>query len=177
MKNVYKENYGRTDITRYYNPGIYLNDADLVEMHGQLLKINRKKIDNKLLTEDLSIQKLKEYFSSIVVCIMSVANSPCGLLFTPILEDKATGQKLIHAGLIVIIRNYSKENLIDVLGSGNVNLAYRKIGKSYTSNISSTPSIVEIFAEVNTQVWPSPYNDQRRPSKQYRAMVSLLDKK
>ena len=74
-------------------------------------------------------------------------------VISPILSslDKA----ILHWGLIVVYKNPGVD-LISLLALGNLVIGYEKLGGYYTTNITSTPSIIESFSKMVPDTWPHP---------------------
>lgn len=82
---------------------------------------------------------------------------------------------VVHAGLVMINHN-SGSNLIARASTGTAVLAYRKLGFYFSTNISSTPSIVEAFSNITHKAWPSPKMQLIKPPRGYRQVAeSLVD--
>lgn len=174
MNNIHVSKFGDDEFFHYYNPGRYLPEKQLRALHKAILDINkdaRHPIEHKLLEELPELGSLQERYASMIVCIIRVAGRDSGFLLSPIF--KAGRKTVIHAGLVIINHNKGS-NLLALAGSRTVSLAFEKLGKIYSTNISSTPAIIEAFTMLSTQCWPTPKSDLIRPPREYSEVAQAL---
>jgi hypothetical protein len=174
VNNVLVSKFGEDEFYHYYNPGRHLPEKQLRAMHASILGINkdaRHPIEHKLLEELPTLEALQERYASMIVCIIRVAGRDSGFLLSPIL--KAGRKTFIHAGLVIINHNKGS-NLLALAGSRTVMLAYEKLGRCYSTNISSTPAIIEAFTMLSNQCWPTPKSDLIRPPREYKEVAEAL---
>ena len=174
MKNLFRIRYGRNEAFHYYKPGIHLSDEQLTALHHELLEINRApkaRIVHPLLVEGMSVAQLRQYFANAIVSIMVVNGQPGGFEMASLFYrgDKT----LLHGGLVVITQNLGN-NLMMLLVTGTLLVAYRKEGRIYSSNITSTPSGIEVFARTLSRVWPDPDTTLIRPPRDYKEVAQIL---
>lgn len=158
----------------YFNPGQYLTDAELLDLHKTILGINehaKSPIDHKLLDKSPDMAELRERYSSMIVCIIRVEGADSGFLLSPLLQ---LGTRwIVHAGLVMINQNRGS-NLLALAGTATAKLAYNRLGDVYSTNISSTPSIIENFTIMTSACWPGPQANLIRPPQGYREVAFAL---
>ena len=169
-----KYKFGEYETVHYFRPGKNLDDVSLKRLHTSLVKTNEQSgsnIVNKMLDKTLPLEKIREYLGNTIIGLSLKNNEVYGFLISPILK---TEKKLVfHGGLIIIGQNPGV-NFVSLLASGNLLMAYEKLGSFYTTNISSTPSIVESFSTLIPGSWPSPDGSQKTPPKGFREVVKIL---
>lgn len=174
MNNVYISKFGEDEFFHYFNPGKHLSEKQLRAMHEAILGINRnarQPIEHKLLEELPSLPALQERYASMIVCLVKVGGRDSGFLLSPIF--KAGKKTVIHAGLVIINHNKGS-NLLALMGSRTVSLAFEKMGRIYSTNISSTPAIIEAFTMLSTQCWPTPKSNLIRAPHAYTEVAQAL---
>ena len=164
MKHTYIDRFGPTTTRHYFNPGCYLDDMSLKQIHQELLRVNdqaKNSVEHKLLQADDNVEQIRAKFSSMVVGILYKDNDvPIGFLISPIIkQDKLT---VIHAGLVVIAEN-NGTNLIALATAGLAKIIFRKYRRAYTTNISATPRIIENFSRFTVKGWPTQEANQIKP--------------
>lgn len=171
---IKKYELGKHATIHYFMPGKLLDDIALKKLHLSLLKINAQSganIINKMLEQNLSLEKMRCYLEKTIIGISFKNNEAYGFLISPILTY---GNKFIlHAGLVIIEKNPGV-NLTALLALGNFMMGYEKLGAVYSTNISSTPSIIESFSELLPGSWPGPDMKLKNPPKGYRDVVKIL---
>jgi hypothetical protein len=106
---------------------------------------------------------------------MTKKGEPIGFFYNLVLRE--IPYPVIHAGLVMITKN-SGHDLIGYPYSFMTYLQFQKFGTHFYTSISSTPSIVGVFSDSFTDVWPSyKANQIKPPSKEYREILDLLDEK
>lgn len=174
MKNTFYTKLGPNAAIHYNNPGVHLGDLELRNLYNELLRINEESeanIVHPFLTKNLPILEIRKMFSSIVITMIKVGDENVGFLLSPIIE--ADGITVAHAGLVVIAKNPGSD-LLTLSGLGSISVGYRTRGKMFTTNISSTPSIIESFTKLVTNAWPAPNKSLVRPPKEYKKAVKVL---
>lgn len=171
-----KKNYciKEIEITHYYRPGETLDDLSLKKLHNQITKINKKSganVVNKMLDISLSFDEVKSHFTNVIVALISKEDEPMAFVISPILSslDKA----ILHSGLIVVYKNPGVD-LISLLALGNLVIGYEKLGGYYTTNITSTPSIIESFSKMVPGTWPHPDAQLKKIPKGYKEVLQIL---
>lgn len=158
----------------YLNPGVDLSEIELKRLHKTLININsatKTKVDNLYLDESLSMEEIKKHFSTCIVTIIENENLPIGFLISPILRSK--NKYILHAGLIIMTKNPGAD-LMSLTGLCNFQMAYEKYGKIFVTNISSTPSIIEVFSTLVSNPWPSPKKNTKVSPKKYKEIIQIL---
>lgn len=174
MSCLYVSKFAGDHFYHYFNPGVSLTDDKLRELHQTILNINRNAkvpLNHKLLEEVADIAILRERYSSMIVCLIKVDDIDSGFLISPILQNR--NLKLIHAGLVMINHNRGT-NLLALAGSGTVSLAYKKLGTIYSTNISSTPAIIEAYSMLTSNCWPTPKANLIRAPQGYLEVAQTL---
>ncbi|WP_298771597.1 hypothetical protein [uncultured Shewanella sp.] len=164
MKHTYIDRFGPTTTRHYFNPGAYLDDMTLQQIHHELLLVNgqaKNSVEHKLLESDDTLEQIRTKFKSMVVGILyKDNNTPIGFLISPII--KQDGLTVVHAGLVVIFEN-NGTNLIALATAGLAKIIFRKFRRVYTTNISATPRIIENFSRFTVKGWPTQQANQIKP--------------
>jgi hypothetical protein len=174
MTDLVIAKFARDHFYHYFNPGKYLSDIELGDLHKTILGINdqaKSPIEHKLLDRSPDMAELRERYSSMIVCIIKVDGVDSGFLLSPLLQ---LGTRwIVHAGLVMINHNKGS-NLLALAGTGTAKLAYERLGTYYSTNISSTPSIIENFTIMTADCWPGPQANLIRPPQHYREIAHAL---
>jgi hypothetical protein len=158
----------------YFNPGKHLSDAELGDLHKTILNINdqaKSPLEHKLLDQSADMIELRGRYSSMIVCVIKVDGVDSGFLLSPLLQ--LGSRWIVHAGLVMINHNKGS-NLLALAGTGTAKLAYERLGTYYSTNISSTPSIIENFTIMTAECWPGPQANLIRPPQHYREIAHAL---
>lgn len=169
------EKFGENiEIKMFFKPGEYLDDIQMQALYNDLLSINRAKstpLQHELIKESRPYAEVKEIYSSILVAMVLVKNEAVGFLLTPVLAEKP--RAIAHGGLTVIAKNHGS-NLLGLLTLCNINTLYDRYSKLYLTNISSTPSIIEVYTKFTRNVWPEPDADLIKSPRGYREVFDTL---
>ncbi|MFW7377999.1 MAG: hypothetical protein ACOH5I_04250 [Oligoflexus sp.] len=174
MSCLFESKFADDHFSHYFNPGQFLSSQKLQELHQKILMINgnaKNPLEHKLLEDIQNIDELREQYQSMIVCIINVAGVDSGFLISPILQYNSA--HIIHAGLVLINHNRGT-NLLALAGSRTVALAYQKLGKIYSTNISSTPAIIEAYTKLTANCWPTPKSNLIRPPRDYQEVARIL---
>jgi len=175
MKHTKYENFGKSKIIRFFRPGIHLSDNDLLELRDNITNINKGRFDYGLLNTELTFDEFKEITKDMIISLMQVNGIFQGFITCPIIKTK--NSYIFHAGLIVVNRNYLKNDLISILGAGNAYFAMKhlRLKTIYTTNITNTPAICESYSKFGGKlIWPSPNAKLREPYKDYKKVLTAL---
>ncbi|MDD4976979.1 MAG: hypothetical protein PHY93_21690 [Bacteriovorax sp.] len=165
---------GECETIHYFMPGKLLDDLSLKKLHNSLIKVNEQSganVINKMLGKHLSLEEIRNYLENTIIAISLCSKEVYGFLISPIL--KCGNKSILHAGLIIIEKNPGAD-LISLLALGNFIMGYEKLGALYTTNISSTPSIIESFSELIPGSWPGPDEKLKNPPKGFKDVVKIL---
>ncbi len=158
----------------YLNPGENLNDLDLMRLHNSLVSINQNakaQVDNLYLRKNLKLSDLREVYATCAITLIEDELSPFGFLISPIISSEVG--HIFHGGLIIFNRNPGGD-FMSLTALCNASMAYEKYGTLFATNISSTPSIIEVFTNTISQVWPSPKINLKVIPKDYKVVVQAL---
>ncbi|WP_372652713.1 hypothetical protein [Halobacteriovorax sp.] len=173
---MYHENkYNSITSKHYLNPGKNLNDLDLMRLYGAMIEINiqgKQNVDNLYLKEGLPLEKVREIYNECIITLFSDKDSHFGFLVSPIL--KSNNYTVMHAGLIIFSRNPGGD-FMSLATLSNFTMAYEAYGKVLVTNITSTPSIIEVFTNSVSYAWPSPKMNIKLTPKGYRAAIKMLE--
>ncbi|NLR91225.1 MULTISPECIES: hypothetical protein [Flammeovirga] len=173
------ESYGKVIVERFLFPGQYLNDIELEQLQKNITYINNDRINHALISVNNSLEQFREMTKHMVIALTSYKEKYNGFIFCPVLKSPINDTYIFHAGLIVMNRNYLGNNAISILGAGNAFFVYKhlKVRSFFSTNITSTPSIVESFSKFGGKnIWPSPNANLRTPNKHYRSILRTLKK-
>ena len=169
-----KKTYGINAFECYYNPGETLSDEGMLKLFGDLVTVNRqskKPIEHGLLPKVSDVSAIKALYKSCMVCVIRVGGELSGFLISPIL--KRDNIVVAHTGLVMININRG-DNLIALASAHSGIFLYSQIGAYITTNISSTPSIIEVFSRIATKPWPCPNASLIKPYKGYKQACQVL---
>ncbi len=174
---MYKlRNYNNIISKHYLNPGKNLSDLELIKLYNSMIQVNTTKnqnVDNLYLKKGHSLSELRVIYNNCIITLLSDQESPFGFLVSPIL--KTQNGHLLHAGLIIFSRNPGGD-FLQLVTLENFTMAYRSYGKILVTNITSTPSIIEVFSNTVNRAWPSPKMNTKICPKEYRnAIVNLKE--
>lgn len=158
----------------YLNPGKNLNDIELRRLYNALVEVNtqgNQNVDNLYLKEDLNLSEIREIYANCIITLLSDDKSHFGFLVSPILKSK--DNIIIHAGLIIFSRNPGGD-FMALATLSNFSMAYEAYGKVLITNITSTPSIIEVFTNAVSYAWPSPKMNTKLSPKGYRSAINTL---
>lgn len=176
LKADYKLSFREYTVDYYYNPGQTRELSLVQELHSKLLLVNsqaKSPLDHKLLRTHMTEEQLLSQYNSALVCILRRGDEILGFEFCPVLPF---GRKsFLHAGLVMINRNKGA-NLLGLVSVGIVLVTRWKLGKSFITNISSTPSIIEAFSSFTSKSWPCPKQKLVHPPKRYKDVARTLVK-
>lgn len=165
---------GVFEIWHYYMPGKTLDDISLKKLHSAMVEINEKSganIVNKMLDKKCGLDEIRSHLEKTVVATLFQGNNYYAFVVSPIL---ACQQKpILHSGLIVVAKNPGID-LISLLALGNLTLGYENLGNVYTTNISSTPSIIESFTTMVPGSWPNPDAHLKVAPSGYKEVLKIL---
>ncbi len=146
-----------------------------MQIREQLLKVNaiNTPIYYKLLDPEIPFSEFRERSKHFLIALSHLGGEPASLSVMPILKKGNT--TLIHAGLLKIARNTGIDLMTAPFLSSLV-LLYEKYGEYYLSNISSTPSIIEVVTKWVPNSWPSPIVNNKAPPRDYVPLLDFLYK-
>lgn len=172
MKKKYK--VGAIEVHHIYRPGEVLDEVSLKKMHNELVRINEKSganVANKMLEKTLSLDEIRVHYKNVVLAMLYNNQEPWAFLISPLLSS--TTKPILHAGLIIAQSNPGVD-LISLLAIGSFQITYKNVGNFYSTNISSTPSIIESMTHLIPDVWPSPDVELKVVPKGYKEVVKIL---
>lgn len=176
--NAIKKKYYQYDLEYYLQPGKWMTLEEMETLRNQLIAVNvksGKNLNYGILDVNLSAAERQDFFDSANICLMKEHEEPIGFFFNLVLAE--TPRPVLHAGLVMVAKN-SGHDLIGYPYSFMTYLQYLEFGPHYYTSISSTPSIVGVFSDSFTDVWPSyKANQIKPPSKEYRKILELLEEK
>lgn len=165
---------GKSEFVYYFRPGKLLDDVALKGLHNSLVRVNEQSkanVVNKMLDKTLSLEEIRTHLGNTVIGVALREDRPYAFLLSPILGP--LGKPILHAGLIIIEKNPGVD-LISLLSLGNLAMGYENLGSVYTTNITSTPSIIESFTFMVPGSWPNPNMKLKVPPKGYKEVVKVL---
>ncbi|SMF13820.1 hypothetical protein [Pseudobacteriovorax antillogorgiicola] len=174
MSATFKKSYGVNDFYYYYNPGQKLDDQAMLDLFTELKEVNdhaKSPLSHGLLPDTRNVPTIREIYESCVVCIIKVEGHLSGFLITPILNNGR--QMVVHSGLVMINRNKGA-NLIALASAHTAIFLQKTLKRYFTTNISSTPSIIEAFSKTVTRPWPCPTAKLVKPYRGYREACRTL---
>lgn len=171
-----RKNYKVSDMDAigYWCPGETLDDVSLKKLHNDLLAVNENSnanIKHKMLEQGTGIEDLKKMFSKVVISEYLIDGKPVAFLLSPLLEN--SGEPILHSGLMIVSKNPGA-NLMTFLFVITATMLYEKSGPFFVTNITSTPSGIENFSELMSNVWPSPDKNLRKPPRGYDKILQKL---
>ncbi|CBW26431.1 hypothetical protein BMS_1581 [Halobacteriovorax marinus SJ] len=172
MKREFK--FNNISSCHYINPGKSMNDLELTKIHKDLVSVNNsaaKKVDNLFLNEELTLEQKREHLSKCILTLLYQNQRVFGFLISPIISSKKG--VILHAGLIMMNKNPGAD-FMAFTGLNNFSMAYEEYGNVYVTNISSTPSIIEVFSNQISKVWPSPKMNTKVSPPHYRDILHIL---
>ena len=172
------ETFGKNiEVKTYFKPGKYIDDLQMQSLYRDILRINQLKespLQHKLIAASTPLDEVKEIYSNMLVAVVLVKKEAVGFLLTPILAEAP--EPIAHGGLTVIAKNHGS-NLLGLMTLCNIKVLHNHYSKLYTSNISSTPSIIEVYTKFMRNVWPEPdANLIKAPSRYKKVFDTLIDK-
>ena len=174
MTTTFKKTFGSNTFDYFYNPGRSLDDLSLMNLYNDLDSINqnsKRSLDHGLLPKVSTVSNIRDLYDSALVCIIRVEGRLSGFLITPIINRH--GLTVVHGGLVMINRNKG-HSLLAFASTHTALFLHRKLGSYITTNISSTPSIIEVFTNIVSKPWPSPQASLVRPYKNYKLACQAL---
>lgn len=169
-----KYRIGKIEVRHIYRPGAWLNDLELKKIHNDLVRVNEKSganVVNKMLDKNLSIEGIKSHFSNVILALFSRDGEMWSFVISPLL--RSSDLPVLHSGLIVAFKNPGVD-IISLLAMGNLQLGYKNLSSFYTTNISSTPSIIESFVYMIPGAWPNPDVELKIVPDGYKEVVKIL---
>ncbi len=157
------------------NPGKELDDLEFSKMRKELVTINessRSPVKNNFLIAGNTLEENRKLYDSCVIALMYFEDEAFGFLISPIIH--CSHGPILHAGLVIINKNPGA-NCISYPAIQNMILAYESLGTIYSTNISSTPSIIESFDNIVHKAWPSPSQNAKLIPKNYKDVVKALE--
>ncbi len=177
MKAVTKK-FHEYQFEYHIQPGKWMSEQNQNQLKEQLMQVNSssgKNLNYGIFDPSLSADAQREFFTTSNICIIKEKQVPVGFFYNVILSE--TPVPAIHAGLVMLARN-SGHDLLSASYAYMTYLQYRKFGSYFYTNISSTPSIVGVFSDTFSEVWPSyKANQIKPPSKQYLRILEVLEEK
>jgi hypothetical protein len=170
-----KVKYEGYTLNYVFQPGCWMSDVELGSFKSELDHVN--KISGKSLTygifaPNLDLIGFRSFLEKSNFCMIIDKGEPIGFFYNLILKKESPF--VIHAGLILLARNRGVD-LIKLPYGLMAILHYKLYGKHYYSNICSTPSIIGIFTNMYSKVWPShKANLIKPPEKYYYTVLDLL---
>lgn len=175
MHSIQKKYYGY-ELEYYFQPGLWMEPESLMHLVNQLNYVNRssgRNLSYGIFDPNDSFEKKQDFLKTINLCIVREKSEPVGFFYNMILRESSI--PVIHAGLVMVAKNRGHD-LIGYPYSVMTYLQYRRYGKHYYTNISSTPSIVGVFSDSFSGVWPSYKGNQiKPPSRAYHEVLGLLE--
>lgn len=169
-----KYQIGKIEVRHLYRPGACLDDLELKRIHNDLVKVNENSganVVNKMLDKNLNMEGIKKHFSNVILALLSRDGEMWSFVISPLL--RSADLPVIHSGLIVALKNPGVD-IISLLAMGNLQLGYRNVKSFYTTNISSTPSIIESFVYMVPGAWPNPDMELKVIPEGYKEVVKIL---
>jgi hypothetical protein len=171
-----KRYYSGYELQYWFQPGLWAEEELLEALMLDARAVNRlsgKDLSYGIFDPSHTNLSLKELLSSMNLCIIYEKGEPMGLFYNLVLA--LTPRVVIHAGLVMIGRNTG----VDLIGypySYMTILQYQKYGTYVYTNISSTPSIVGVFSDSFSNVWPNYKGNQLKPPHAwYRSVLDILE--
>jgi hypothetical protein len=175
MKYLEKNYYGYK-LEYYLQPGKWMNYEELNSLKKCLKEVNissGKNFTYGVFDETLSEKDSMALFKSLNICVIKEKGESVGFFYNLILREKP--HPIIHAGLVVVSKNKGHD-LIGYPYSFMTYLQYKIFGTHYYTSISSTPSIVGVFSDSFSGVWPSyKANQIKPPSRDYLKVLDVLE--
>jgi hypothetical protein len=174
MKPV-KIKYEGYELIYIFQPGSWMSDHDLALFKKDLDCVNH--LSGKALTygvfdPSLNFSEIRSFLEKSNFCLIKDKGEPVGFFYNLIMKEESPA--IIHAGLILLAKNRGVD-LIKIPYGLMAILHYKNYGKHYYSNICSTPSIIGIFSNMYSNVWPShKANLIKPPNKYYYTVLDLL---
>lgn len=156
------------------NSGLMLDEMGFKKIHKDLVYINQKynkNISNKMLDSNLSDSELKKLFSNVTIGLIYKKENPIAFMLSPYFEKNNI--RLLHSGLIVVGKNPGM-NLMGLLSVGNAVETYKSRGTFYMTNISSTPSGIEIFSDFVDGAWPNINSNFKKVPRNFKEILRIL---
>lgn len=173
-KHKKNEIVGSSEVIFYTNPGLHLNDLELMKMYQDLISLNKKHgIQNGLLEPNLILSEVRDLYQSIFIAIMYNDGNAFGLNLTPVILRN--GKPIVHAGLYIINENPGGDFVAFTAGRLST-ITYEKYGKYFVTNITSTPAACETFTNFIPNCWPNPNQNQRRAPVEYLNVLKIIKK-
>lgn len=169
-----KYQIGKIEVRHIYRPGAWIDDLELKRIHNDLVKVNEKSganVVNKMLDKNLTIEGIKNHFSNVILALFSRDGEMWSFVISPLLSS--ADLPVLHSGLIVAFKNPGID-IISLLAMGNLQLGYKNMKSFYTTNISSTPSIIESFVYMVPGAWPNPDVELKVIPNGYKEVVKIL---
>lgn len=175
METIKMEYHGY-ELEYLMQPGKQMNDEEILSLKSTMQSVAAlagKKFNYGVFDPSMTAAECRAYMTRANVCIMRDQGEAIGFICNIVLRE--TGTPIIHAGLVVIARNRG-HNLMTFSYCWMSILQYRKFGRHYFTNISSTPSIVGSFGEQVAHVWPSHKGNQLKPpTKDYTRVLDVVE--
>lgn len=172
--NIYS--FNEMGLNVYWKPGDELNDLELKKLHNRLLIVNKNSgsnIKHKLLDENLTLVQIRIHLKNTIISEFMIDNQPKAFLLSFILEHAK--RPIVHTGLMIIQQNPGA-NLMGLLFLSIINIAFEKLGPFSITNITSTPSSIEFFAETVKNSWPGPDVKLKKSPPGHKEIVHKLKK-
>ena len=163
------------ELSYYLEPGAWMSPEELLRLQRSLEYVNRasgRNLNYGVFDPKNGPAEVREFFSKANTCVITWAGEPVGFFFNLVL--RGAPDPALHAGLVMINRNTGVDLLTVPYAYLNM-LQYRRYGAYHYTNISSTPSIIGVFTETYSNVWPSHRSNMvKPPSSKYREVLKLL---
>ncbi len=175
---ILTKKYYQYDLNYYLQPGNWMDKCSLELVIEQLEKVrdlSGESLNYGILDQNLSEDEKVNFLKNANICILKDRGEPIGFFYNLVLRERPV--PVIHAGLIVLAKNQGYD-LIGYPYSFMTYLQFKKYGVHFYTNISSTPSIIGVFSDSFSGVWPSyKANQIKPPTKEYVPILGVLQEK
>jgi hypothetical protein len=172
MKKIYS--ISEMQAVVYWCPGETLDDLSLKKLHLNMQSVNEysgANIKHRMLMKGTPLVELREMFKYIVISEFFMEGQSRAFLISPMLKNNQ--ESILHTGLMVIEKNPGG-NLMGLLFLINATLTFEKLGSYFVTNISSTPSAIENFAELVPHAWPGPDEQLKKAPRGHDKILRIL---
>ena len=166
--------YQNYTIKYYLCPG---KDPKLTKkLFSDLQTINtesRNNLSYGIFNPDISDEELRLFFENIILAILyNEQNELAGFFYNVIIDYE---DPFVHQGLVMISKNSGLDLIRIPYLYSNIIMGNFFKKEFHTSNISTVPQIIGIFAEIFDDVWPHYYcNNLQLPPKDYKIYCQKL---
>lgn len=172
MKHTY--HYYEYEVDLYSDPS-RMEMEESIRLIEQMNYVNRKaktNLEYGIFDKSLSLTDKIFLMSNMSISLMRIAGEPVGFTYQYILDQKVQDKAIVHQGLLVAHKNPGRDvSIFNFISSMKLR---ERLGDFYTTCLASAPFAIGAIAKVFSEVWPSPYGNQKvPPCKSYKEVANV----